>query len=136
MRSCAHVLSEAVTYAGRRVQFGHPIGSFQAVQHLCARAHVKVEAQRSALLFAAWSLDAGGVDRVAPLVAKAYADRAAVDVVEAAVQVFGGVAITWEFSAHRHLRRVLLDAEVFGNANALAGRLFDVVERTTTDGLQ
>ncbi|MET0954085.1 MAG: acyl-CoA dehydrogenase family protein [Aeromicrobium sp.] len=131
----AAVLQSAIDYAGQRVQFGQPIGQFQAVQHLCARAHVEVEAQRSALLFAAWSLDAGLGDAAPPIVAKAYAGRAAIDVVEKAVQVFGGVAITWEFPAHRHLRRVLLDAEVLGSPTSLAARLFDEVEGTS-HGLQ
>ncbi|KAA1394296.1 acyl-CoA dehydrogenase family protein [Aeromicrobium ginsengisoli] len=129
------VLESAIEYAGQRVQFGQPIGTFQAVQHLCARAHVQVEAQRSAVLFAAWSLDSGQGDVVPAIVAKAYGASAAVEVVEKAVQVFGGVAITWEFPAHRHLRRVLLDAEVLGNGSALSGHLFDVVEGRS-DGLQ
>jgi alkylation response protein AidB-like acyl-CoA dehydrogenase len=128
--SSAAVLQSAIEYAGQRVQFGQPVGQFQAVQHLCARAHVSIEAQRSALLFAAWSIDSDQPDAAAPVVAKAYAGRAAVDVVEKAVQVFGGVAITWEFPAHRHLRRVLLDAEVLGNPASLAGRLFDAAEGT------
>lgn len=129
------VLESAVEYAGQRIQFGQTIASFQAVQHLCARAHVKVEAQRSALLFAAWSHESGGVDPLAPMVAKAYANRAAVDVAEAAIQVFGGVAITWEYPAHRHLRRVLLDAEVLGRAADLETRLLDLA-KGTSDGLQ
>lgn len=131
----AAILESAIDYAKQRVQFGQPIGQFQAVQHLCARAHVEVEAQRSAVLFAAWSLDADRGDAAPPMVAKAYAGRAAIAVVEKAVQVFGGVAITWEFPAHRHLRRVLLDAVVLGSPTNLAGRLFDAVEGTH-DGLQ
>jgi hypothetical protein len=122
------VLADAVHYAGDRVQFGVPIGKFQAVQHLAARAYGEVEAIRSSLLHGAWSLDAGREHREASLVAKAYAGRAGVAVVEAAVQVYGGVAITWEFRAHRHLRRALLDALVLGGPDAAGEELLVAIE--------
>lgn len=125
------VLADAVAYAGQRVQFGSPIGSFQAVQHLCGRSYAQVEALRSALLYGAWALDGGGdpaEGSATSLVAKAYAARAGVAVAETAVQVFGGVAITWEFSAHRHLRRALLDAEVFGNQDRAGDALLSLVD--------
>jgi alkylation response protein AidB-like acyl-CoA dehydrogenase len=131
------VLAGAVAYAGERVQFGAPIGSFQAVQHLCAGAYARVEALRSALLYGTWSFDtaagaestaAGEESAAASLVAKSYAAGAGVAVAETAVQVYGGVAITWEFAAHRHLRRTLLDAAVFGGADRSADALLALVE--------
>lgn len=126
------VLAGAVGYAGQRVQFGRPIGSFQAVQHLCAGAYAQVEALRSALLYGAWTLDTADPEATAAsLVAKAYAARAGVAVAETAVQVYGGVAVTWEFAAHRHLRRTLLDAAVFGGADSAADTLLSLVERST-----
>lgn len=122
------VLTDAVAYAKDREQFGAPIGSFQAVQHLCARAFSELEALRSAVLYAAWTLDADQDHVESALVAKAYAAAAGVAVVEKAVQVFGGVAITWEFAAHRHLRRVLMNAEVLGGRAASSLALLAVVE--------
>ncbi|RLV47435.1 hypothetical protein D9V37_14625 [Nocardioides mangrovicus] len=122
------VLADAVRYAGDRVQFGAPIGKFQAVQHIAARAYSEVEAIRSSLLHGAWSLDAGRDHHEASLVAKAYAGRAGVAVVEAAVQMYGGVAITWEFRAHRHLRRALLDALVLGTPDAAGAELLVAIE--------
>jgi alkylation response protein AidB-like acyl-CoA dehydrogenase len=127
-------LADTVRYAGERVQFGVPIGSFQAVQHLCARAYGEVEAIRSALLYGAWALDAGRDHREAALVAKAYAGRAGVRIVEAAVQVHGGVAITWEFPVHRHLRRVLLDDLVLGDPDASAEALLRTIETSPATG--
>ncbi|MFJ8816520.1 acyl-CoA dehydrogenase family protein [Amycolatopsis thermoflava] len=123
------LFGKAVEYAKQRVQFGKPIGSFQAVQHLLGRAFAELEALRSTLAHAAHAIDTGDPDAHAcALVAKAYANEAAVSVVQTAIQVFGGVAITWEFPAHLHLRRVVADAQVFGATDALYGLLHDEVE--------
>jgi alkylation response protein AidB-like acyl-CoA dehydrogenase len=121
----AGVLDDAVTYVQDRRQFGVPVGSFQAVQHLGAGAFVLVEAIRSSLLFAARGLDSpdGGSAIRDALVAKSFASDAAVQVAETAVQMFGGVAITWEFPAHRYLRRALADREIFGTAESLSAQL-------------
>lgn len=130
------VFDAAVDHSRQRVQFGAPIGSFQAVQHLLARAYSQLEGLRSTVLYAAWALDSGDPGAgAAATVAKAHAGRVAREVVETAVQVFGGVAITWEFPAHLHLRRVLLDAAVLGSPQALAGTLLDDLQGAS-DGLQ
>lgn len=110
-------LAGAVAYSKERVQFGRPIGSFQAVQHICADAHVATEATRSGVWYAAWAADA-----LAPAEAlaaargtKAYAAQHAVEVVEAAIQVHGGIAITWDTLPHLYLRRCLLARRVLGD---------------------
>jgi alkylation response protein AidB-like acyl-CoA dehydrogenase len=110
-------LDEAIRYAGDRVQFGVKIGSFQAVQHMLADALVRVEGARSCVWHAAWAIDHLPVDeaRLAAMTAKAYASDAGRDVVETAVQVFGGIAITWEHVAHLRVRRMLLDRQLFGD---------------------
>lgn len=110
------LLEDAVDYAAVRVQFGVPIGSFQAVQHLLSEAYVSLEGLRSALAYAAWCLDGEREERVhAVRVAKQHANVVGVDVVHAAMQVTGGIAITWEHSAHRALRRVVTNREVLGS---------------------
>ena len=110
-------VNDAVAYAADRHQFGVPIGSFQAVQHLLADAAVSVEGARSCVLYAAWSGDNDDVDDaiLAARTAKAYCSSAGVKVVEATVQVFGGIAITWEHRSHVRLRRVHLDRQCFGD---------------------
>lgn len=110
-------LGMAVEYARNRRQYGRPIGSFQAVQHLCAEQHVSVEASRSVTYWAAWAVDALDPDGAlhAATVAKAYVARVCRPVVEAVLQVHGGIGQTWECDAHRHLRRVLLDRAVLGD---------------------
>jgi alkylation response protein AidB-like acyl-CoA dehydrogenase len=110
-------LDDAVRYAGERTQFGVKIGSFQAVAHLLADALVRVEGARSCLWHAAWAVDHLPVDeaRLAARTAKAYASEAGREVVETTVQVFGGIAITWEHVSHLRLRRTLLDRRLFGD---------------------
>jgi alkylation response protein AidB-like acyl-CoA dehydrogenase len=110
-------LDDAVSYAGERVQFGVKIGSFQAVQHILADSLVRLEGARSCLWHAAWAVD--HLDPAEALLAartaKAYASASGRDVVEAAMQVLGGISITWEHVAHLRLRRTLLNRRLFGD---------------------
>ncbi len=115
----------SVDYASARRQFGRPVGSFQAVQHLLADAHVLTEGARSVSRHAAWAVDALPVDAAldAAAVAKAYCARAALAVCETAIQVHGGIGNTWECLAHVHLRRALLSTEILGGADVNIGRV-------------
>jgi alkylation response protein AidB-like acyl-CoA dehydrogenase len=107
----------AVDYVKSRVQFGVAVGTFQAVQHLAADAKVLLEGARSSMWFAAWAADELTTDAalLAARQAKAYCSRVALEVVELQVQLFGGIAITWEERAHVRVRRVLLDALTLGD---------------------
>jgi hypothetical protein len=113
-------LELATGYARQRCQFGAPIGSFQAVQHLLADAKTLAEGSLSALLYASWAVDAlePAAARAAAAVAKAYAVRAARTVCEMAIQVHGGIGNTWECMAHVFLRRALVSSELFGDDGA------------------
>ncbi|MFV9633814.1 acyl-CoA dehydrogenase family protein [Mycobacterium neumannii] len=113
-------LDDAVRYAGERVQFGVPIGSFQAVQHMLADALIGVEGARSCVWHAAWAVDHLPTEEalLAAMTAKAYSAAAGRDVVETAVQVFGGIAITWEHVSHLRVRRTLLNRRLFGDETA------------------
>jgi alkylation response protein AidB-like acyl-CoA dehydrogenase len=124
-------LAAAVTYAKVREQFGRPVGSFQAVQQLVAEQHVLVEAARSCAWHAAWAADALAPDAAlrAAAVAKAYCSEIARPVAEAAIQVWGGLGMTWECAAHLYLRRALLDRRVLGDEDyhltTIAGFVLD-----------
>jgi hypothetical protein len=117
----------ATEYAKERRQYGQPVGSFQAVQHLLADAHVSTEGSRSAALHAAWAVDAlppnGAL--AAAAVAKAYCARAARSVCETAIQVHGGIGNTWECLAHVHLRRALLATDVLGGVGPNLARVLE-----------
>jgi alkylation response protein AidB-like acyl-CoA dehydrogenase len=110
-------VDSAVGYVRDRVQFGVPVGTFQAVQHLAADAAVLLEGSRSSMWHAAWAVDAlPPVEaRLAARQAKAYCSRAARQVVEISVQLHGGIAITWEHLAHVRVRRALFLAASFGD---------------------
>ncbi|MFD6995776.1 acyl-CoA dehydrogenase family protein [Streptomyces mirabilis] len=102
----------SVEYARERRQYGRAVGSFQAVQHLLADATVLVEACTSATRYAAWCLDNESPARAltAARVAKAEVNTSALDAVYTGMQVFGGIAQTWEHIAHLYLRKVRLGA--------------------------
>jgi alkylation response protein AidB-like acyl-CoA dehydrogenase len=111
------VLDVTVAYASERKQFGVPVGSFQAVQHLLAEARCLMEGSFSVALYASWAVDALESDEAvaAGRVAKAYCARAARTVCETAVQVHGGIGNTWDCMAHVYLRRALLSTQWFGD---------------------
>jgi alkylation response protein AidB-like acyl-CoA dehydrogenase len=111
------VLDTTAEYAKERQQYGVPIGSFQAVQHLLAEARVLVEGSISVAQYAAWAVDAlPSADALeAGAVAKAYCARAARSVCETAVQVHGGIGNTWECFVHVYLRRALLSSALLGD---------------------
>jgi alkylation response protein AidB-like acyl-CoA dehydrogenase len=110
-------LRKAVDYAKEREQYGVKIGTFQAVQHLCADALVQIEAAASTTRYASWALDASDpADALfAARVAKACASSVAAEVTETVMQVFGGIGQTWEHIAHVHTRRALTDRVLLGD---------------------
>src|SRR5262249_39081637 len=125
-----------VAYAAERRQYGVPIGSFQAVQHLLADARCLMEGSFSVALHASWAVDylAPADALAAGRVAKAYCARAARTVWETAVQVHGGMGNTWDCMVHVYLRRALLSSQWFGDD----GEQLRELQRTRlggTDGL-
>lgn len=122
----AHVIAQAVDYAGQRVQYGRPIGTFQAVQHRLASAHASVVGASSVVAEAA----ATGSPWVA-LVAKALAGRAAEDACTQAQQVYGAIGFTWEHEFHRYLRRTYVLDWLFGDGRTLE---FEIGTRLQTTG--
>ncbi|MGW7052205.1 acyl-CoA dehydrogenase family protein [Streptomyces sp. NPDC054887] len=104
--SAGRTTAEAVRYAGEREQFGRPIGSFQAVKHLCARMLVRTETARAAVYGAAVT-----GDPVEIAGAKLLADDAAVRNARDCLQVHGGMGFTWEADVHLHLKRAWVRAE-------------------------
>ena len=102
------VLGLVIEYAKVRRQFGQPIGSFQAVQHLCVDMYETVELARGGVLHALWAADRGDAyeRHLAAVRAKAYAGRLAT-VGDTAIQVLGGIGYTWEHDAHLYLKRLL-----------------------------
>lgn len=123
------VLELAVDYAKTRTQFGRPIGSFQAVAHQLADSYAAVELARS-LAYRAACVLADEPDQAAEAIACAVhaGIRAAVSGCEVAMQVTGGLGVTWEYPLHRWYRRALsLQARAAAGPDPLeviAGELF------------
>lgn len=98
-------LDSTARYATERQQFGLPIGTFQAVKHRLADMLVAVENSRSAVYGAAWALAEGGRVPRSVALAQAVATGNAVVVISDAVQLHGGIGVTWECDLHLFLRR-------------------------------
>jgi alkylation response protein AidB-like acyl-CoA dehydrogenase len=110
-------LDLAVAYAKERVQFGKPIGSFQAVKHKCVDMMVQVENARSLTYYAAWTVDENTPEaRQAVPMAKAYCSDMCKTVTSEAIQVHGGIGFTWEHDMHLFYRRGLASEAAFGSA--------------------
>jgi alkylation response protein AidB-like acyl-CoA dehydrogenase len=132
----AAVLDMSVAYAKERVQFGRPIGSFQAVKHRCADMLVDVEGMRSTVYHAAWSIVAGDPDAsVAASVAKTWCADAARRVMASGLQVHGGIGFTWEHDLHLFLKRAQLDQVTFGDATFHRERLARLLRDRVEAGL-
>ena len=112
------VLDMCVDYAKQRVQFGRPIGSFQAIQHKCADMLLMIESARSATYAAAWAASQNGVDTaLLASSAKAYTSDAYRFVVGEGIQIHGGMGFTWEHDMHLYFKRAKADEFNFGDAN-------------------
>lgn len=105
--AATRALELTVEYTKTRVQFGKPIGSFQALKHRMADMHVLVETARSAAEAA--------TDEVSAAVAKVYCSEAFFKVAAEMVQLHGGIAITWEHDAHLYLKRAHGSGQLFGS---------------------
>jgi alkylation response protein AidB-like acyl-CoA dehydrogenase len=125
--SATRALDLAVEHAKDRVQFGRPIGSFQAVKHRCADMLVDVEGMRSTTYWAAWCIGAADRDAsVAASTAKIWCTDASKRVMASALQVHGGIGFTWEHDLHFLMKRAQLDQVSYGDAvhhRARLGRL-------------
>jgi alkylation response protein AidB-like acyl-CoA dehydrogenase len=117
--------ARAVAFAKQREQFGRPIGSFQAVKHLCADMLVRAEVARAAVYAAAVHLDdpASGDAERAVTTAKVSADHAALANAKASIQIHGGIGFTWEADEHLFLKRAAVHATRFGRTRDLAAGL-------------
>ncbi len=118
------LLELSVDYAKIREQFGKPIGTFQAVKHLCADIYVVAESSIAVARHAVRALvDAPENATEAVSVAKAYLSAEGPTAAEKALQVHGGIGFTWEHPVHLYLRKVASGAHLFGDAAAQRARL-------------
>jgi alkylation response protein AidB-like acyl-CoA dehydrogenase len=124
------IFEMTVDYLKTRVQFGRPIGGFQALKHWAADLLIEVESATSAARAAAQALadDALDKDALVSLAAFACADAFS-EVAAASIQMHGGIAFTWEHSAHLYLRRARADAQLLGASDAYRERYLTALEK-------
>ncbi len=110
------VLEMAVEYAKVRVQFGRPIGSFQAIKHKCADMLLEVESAKSAAYYGMWCA-AELNDELASVasLAKAYCSEAYFHATAENIQIHGGIGFTWEHPAHLYFKRAKSSELLFGD---------------------
>ncbi|MGI9598813.1 MAG: acyl-CoA dehydrogenase family protein [Acidimicrobiales bacterium] len=110
------VLEMAVQYAKDRVQFGRPIGSFQAIKHKCADMLLEVESAKSAAYYGLWC--AAELNDELPSVAslaKSYCSEAYFHAAAENIQIHGGIGFTWEHPAHLYFKRAKSSELMFGD---------------------
>jgi alkylation response protein AidB-like acyl-CoA dehydrogenase len=108
------LLSMTVAYAGQREQFGRPIGSFQAIKHKCADMRMWVDTARAAIYGACLAAGDDPGSRYHASVAKAVTGRYLTELAATALQVHGGIGMTWEYDLHLYLRRIRSHALLYG----------------------
>jgi alkylation response protein AidB-like acyl-CoA dehydrogenase len=111
-----HCLDSSVDYAKNRIQFGRPIGSFQAIKHKCADMLLEVESAKSAAYYAGWAAaeDSDELPVVASL-AKSYCSEAYFHAAAENIQIHGGIGFTWEHDAHLYFKRAKSSELLFGD---------------------
>lgn len=127
------VLDGTVDYLKTRVQFGRPVGGFQAIKHMAADLLLEVESATSVARQAASAFDESAAERdeLINLAAFACAD-AFVQTAASAIQMHGGIGFTWDHWAHLYWRRARTDAQLFGDADFYRDRYLAAKE--TQDG--
>jgi alkylation response protein AidB-like acyl-CoA dehydrogenase len=117
-------LEMATDHAKARVQFGRPIGSFQAIKHRLADLLVSVESARSAARHAAWTADREPARLpVAAAMAGSYCGEAYLRAAGENIQLHGGIGVTWEHDAHLYFKRATSSAQLFGTPSAHRARI-------------
>ncbi|MFC7502208.1 acyl-CoA dehydrogenase family protein [Nocardioides sp. GCM10030258] len=121
-------LEETVAYLKVRKQFGRVVGGFQALKHRFADLYAEVESASAAARYAAAALAAGTDVPIAVRVAAAYCSDIAVHAGEEAVQLHGGIGMTWEHPTHLYLKKAKADQIAFGTAGAHRAALAGVID--------
>ncbi|MGC9497218.1 acyl-CoA dehydrogenase family protein [Streptomyces sp. WG7] len=122
------LLTETVRYLKERKQFNRQVGGFQALKHRLAGLWLEVAGLRAAARNAADALATGADTDVAVAVAQAYAGRVAVHAAEEALQLHGGIGMTWEHPVHLYLKRAKADSIAYGAAGTHREALAELVD--------
>ena len=121
-------LTDTVEYDKTRVQFGRPVGSFQAIKHALADLHIAVTMAEHAGLYAAHAQDVDAADKtVAASIAKAKASDTSDEATAAMIQYHGGIGYTWEHDAHFYFKRSKRQEHAYGDSSQHRERIARLV---------
>ncbi|WP_028660708.1 acyl-CoA dehydrogenase family protein [Nocardioides insulae] len=121
-------LTTTLAYLKERRQFGRVLGGFQALKHRLADMFAAVESAGASARYAAAALAAGEDEEIATRVAASFCSETALDAAEDAIQLHGGIGMTWEHSAHHYLKRAKSSHIALGTPGAHRAALADLVE--------
>ena len=112
-------LDMSTQYAKERIQFGRPIGSFQAIQHMCADMLLQIESAKS-IAYSSVRVDSDDIVELemSSSMAKAYCSDVFNKVSGDNIQVHGGIGFTWEHPAHLYFKKAKSDSLIFGTAKS------------------
>ena len=121
-------LELSTEYAKTRLQFGRPIGSFQAIKHKCADMLVETEFARSAAYHAAFAIADGEDVFEGAHLAKSYCSEAYFHAAAENIQIHGGMGFTWEHPAHLYFKRARASSILFGDPSEHRLALANILE--------
>jgi alkylation response protein AidB-like acyl-CoA dehydrogenase len=125
-----YLFGRTVQYAKDRIQFGRPIGGFQAIKHRLADLLIELEAMRAATHYAALSVDDGYKDAPAAVAtAGAFVSDAFAHLCGESLQIHGGIGFTWDHDVHLFLRRAKVDQTLYGSPRWHRERLCQITEQ-------
>ena len=121
---------KTVEYSKNRVQFGVPIGSFQALQHRMVETLIACEQSKSLLLWSAMANTSGNDDAAKSIHALKYQiGGAGIEVAKEAVQIHGGMGVSWELDIAHYFKRLTAIDMLFGNADYHLDKYVDLARR-------
>jgi alkylation response protein AidB-like acyl-CoA dehydrogenase len=121
-------LEMSTSYAKERIQFGRPIGSFQAIQHICANMLLQIESAKS-LAYNAVRVDIDDQTELemSALLAKSYCSEVYNKVAGDNIQVHGGIGFTWEHPAHLYFKKAKSDSLLFGSSKSARSKIAELI---------
>ena len=121
-------LDMSTSYAKERIQFGRPIGSFQAIQHICANMLLQLESAKSVAYSAVRTDLSDGLEmEMSSLIAKSYCSEVFNKLAGDNIQVHGGIGFTWEHPAHLYFKKAKSDSLLLGTPKLARDRIAELL---------
>lgn len=121
-------LDMSTKYAKERIQFGRPIGSFQAIQHICANMLMQLESAKS-VAYSAVRVDyLDDVEtEMSSMLAKSYCSEVFNKIAGDNIQVHGGIGFTWEHPAHLYFKKAKSDSLLLGTPKLARDKIAELL---------